>query len=89
MLPVRREGVKKPPAERLLHKNNGCPEPTHHARAGEHIPAQADAIAILHLAPLLLQSFVVHLDDGGVGSSSNSSVRCTAVNLSSPEGMGV
>lgn len=37
---------------------------THHARAGEHVPTQTDAIAVLDLAPLLLQSFVVHLDEG-------------------------
>jgi hypothetical protein len=31
-----------------------------HARAGEDVPTQTDAIAILDLAPLLLQGFVVH-----------------------------
>lgn len=31
-----------------------------HARAREDVPAEADAIAILNLAPLLLQGLVVH-----------------------------
>jgi hypothetical protein len=38
---------------------------THHARAGKSIPAQADAITILDLAPLFLESFEI----GHVGSS--------------------
>jgi len=33
---------------------------TDHARAGEHVPAQANAIAVLDLTPLLLESFVIH-----------------------------
>lgn len=32
----------------------------YHSRAGEDIPAKANAIAIFHLAPLLLDCFVVH-----------------------------
>ena len=35
---------------------------TNHARAGKHIPTQPDAIAVLHLTPLVLKSLVVHLE---------------------------
>ena len=37
---------------------------TDHARAGKHIPTQSDAIAILHLAPLVLERLVIHLETG-------------------------
>lgn len=33
----------------------------YHARAWESIPAESDAIAVLHLTPLVLQSVVVHI----------------------------
>lgn len=40
--------------------NSGNWRGTDHARAGENVPAQANAIAVLDLAPLLLESFVIH-----------------------------
>lgn len=33
----------------------------YHARAWECVPAESDAITILHLTPLILKSVVVHL----------------------------
>jgi hypothetical protein len=35
---------------------------TYHPRAGKHVPAEAYAIPIFNLPPLLLQSFVIHAD---------------------------
>lgn len=35
-------------------------DPTHHSRAGENIPAQPHSVTVLYLAPLLLESFVIH-----------------------------
>lgn len=32
----------------------------YHARAGKRVPAESDAIAILDIAPLVLESLVVH-----------------------------
>lgn len=34
---------------------------TRHACTWKHVPAEADAIAVFDLAPLLLESFVIHL----------------------------
>lgn len=39
---------------------------TNHARARKRVPAESDTIAILDVAPLVLQSVVVH--DGWVGT---------------------
>ena len=38
-----------------------------HPRAGKHVPAQANAVPVLDLAPLLLKSLVVHCDYIAVG----------------------
>lgn len=32
----------------------------HHARARESVPAQSDAIAVLHITPLILQGLEIH-----------------------------
>lgn len=42
---------------------------TNHARARKRIPAEPNAIAVLHIAPLVLQGLVVHV--GGLLS-----IRC-------------
>jgi hypothetical protein len=34
---------------------------TNHARAWKRVPAESDAIAILDIAPLIFQRFVVHV----------------------------
>jgi hypothetical protein len=47
--------------QRCVESTNGHDEARgFHARAWKDIPAEADTIAVLYLAPLLLQSLVVH-----------------------------
>jgi hypothetical protein len=68
-------GARLPVAHISISSISMRPEkPTHHARAGECVPAETDAITILDLAPLVLESFevghiwggcVIERDNGG------------------------
>lgn len=63
--------------QRCVESTNGHDQArSFHARAGEDVPAEADAIAVLYLAPLLFQSLVIHPVAVSKGTRCDASIIC-------------